>query len=388
MSIQVIWRGFVFGASGYARASREYILALDRAGIDVKVEALIQQGQSIEDISDEEQKKRIIELANKPYAEGKKKAIICHIQPDAIDVTELKAFYDYVIINTVWETTHLPASWDRGLKQADAIFVPSIYNVNIFKQAGYANVYHVPHGADTERFRPDIRPLPVQDIQGKFTFLSVSTWQHRKAPELLLRAYWEEFTGSEPVALIYKIDISGNKRNEPIVLENIVKFKESLKLSNPPLTLVSLSSYTDEQLSRLYTAAHTFVMPSRGEGVGLPYIEALSSGLPVISTGWGGQTDFVHSGNAFLIDAKLQDIQFNQPISPTFDHLFVPPMQWAEPDIASLRKQMRYAFSHFDDCRKKGQQGRADMEKMTWDIAAANIKAALDEISTKSKEGE
>jgi len=45
------------------------------------------------------------------------------------------------------------------------------------------------------------------------------------------------------------------------------------------------------ELKGLYTLGDVFVLPTRGEGAGLPFIEALSSGVPVIATGWGGHMD-------------------------------------------------------------------------------------------------
>ena len=36
--VQVIWKGPVLEATGYGLASREYVLALDRQGFDIKIE--------------------------------------------------------------------------------------------------------------------------------------------------------------------------------------------------------------------------------------------------------------------------------------------------------------------------------------------------------------
>jgi len=36
----------------------------------------------------------------------------------------------------------------------------------------------------------------------------------------------------------------------------------------------------------LYKAADAFVLPSRGEGWGIPYMEAMAMGLPTIGTNW------------------------------------------------------------------------------------------------------
>ena len=40
----------------------------------------------------------------------------------------------------------------------------------------------------------------------------------------------------------------------------------------------------EDEMPALYAAADAFVLPSRGEGWGLPYMEAMAAGLPVIGT--------------------------------------------------------------------------------------------------------
>jgi phosphatidylinositol alpha-1,6-mannosyltransferase len=60
---------------------------------------------------------------------------------------------------------------------------------------------------------------------------------------------------------------------------------------------------TDDALPRWYRAADVFVLPSRsGEGFPMAVLEALASGVPVIATRAGGQTDVVRPGtNGWLV---------------------------------------------------------------------------------------
>jgi glycosyltransferase involved in cell wall biosynthesis len=52
----------------------------------------------------------------------------------------------------------------------------------------------------------------------------------------------------------------------------------------------------------LYAAADCFVLPTHGEGWGLPTMEAMAMGLPVITTNWGGSTEFVTRDTGYLLD--------------------------------------------------------------------------------------
>lgn len=40
------------------------------------------------------------------------------------------------------------------------------------------------------------------------------------------------------------------------------------------------------------------------EGWGLPYMEAMSMGLPAIGTNWGGNLEFMNSNNSYLVNVK------------------------------------------------------------------------------------
>jgi glycosyltransferase involved in cell wall biosynthesis len=57
----------------------------------------------------------------------------------------------------------------------------------------------------------------------------------------------------------------------------------------------------DEELARLYRGAAAFVYPSLYEGFGLPVLEALACGAPVV-TSRGGATEEVAGGAAVLVD--------------------------------------------------------------------------------------
>jgi glycosyltransferase involved in cell wall biosynthesis len=62
-----------------------------------------------------------------------------------------------------------------------------------------------------------------------------------------------------------------------------------------------LGRVSDEELARLYRGARCLAYPSLYEGFGIPIVEAMASGTPVV-TSTGGATEEVAGGAAVLVD--------------------------------------------------------------------------------------
>jgi glycosyltransferase involved in cell wall biosynthesis len=74
------------------------------------------------------------------------------------------------------------------------------------------------------------------------------------------------------------------------------------RVSRPPLaTHVEYLGYTPlEDRERLYAGARALVLPSLDEGFGLPALEAMSAGVPVIASNRGALPEIVAGGGTLL----------------------------------------------------------------------------------------
>jgi glycosyltransferase involved in cell wall biosynthesis len=82
---------------------------------------------------------------------------------------------------------------------------------------------------------------------------------------------------------------------------------------------VRLGFVTDETRADLLAAASVFTYPSRYEGFGLPPLEAMSAGVPVVTTRTGALPDvlgdaarFVTPGDRGALAAELADLLRNR----------------------------------------------------------------------------
>lgn len=267
---------------------------------------------------------------------------------------------------TTFETDRLPEGWVELCNMLDQIWVPSFFNRSVFAGVGVSETRLVvmPEGVDTQVYRPGIEPLDLPGRRG-FSFLSVFDWIDRKGADILLRAYLTEFKPDEDVCLVLKV----HKFDDPEAsLEaRLLDFIErTLKLTlqaTPPILVIS-GLLSAPEMPRLYNSCDAFVLPSRGEGWGRPYMEAAACGMAVVAPRWGGPVDFLNDSNAFLID-----IESVVPVPAESDREVYIGHRWAEPSVEHLRQILRTIFNNRDSARKKAMQARMDMETR-WDWRA------------------
>jgi glycosyltransferase involved in cell wall biosynthesis len=133
-------------------------------------------------------------------------------------------------------------------------------------------------------------------------------------------------------------------------------------------------------MSSLYRAADAFVLPSRGEAYGRPFLEAMAMGLPTIGPRMGGNMDFMTDENSYLVDCKLVDV-------PEAAIREVPDFvghRWAEPDVNDLRKAMRRVFEEREEGKAKGAVAREHvLANYRWEAVARSVMARLEASGTK-----
>ncbi len=285
---------------------------------------------------------------------------ISYIPPDLMDLKHR----GYKAAFTMLEVDGIPRNWVDALNRVDRVLVPSRFNRETFAASGVRTpIAVVPLGLDPVLFSPD---GPRHRLDDLFVFLSVFEWGERKAPEVLLSAFNGEFRCDEPVVLIVK---TTNYDSDVDVFGQI----QGLKL-DPRGGRIFLSlnrPIATEQLAALYRSADCFVLPSRGEGWGMPILEAMACGLPAIATNWSAHVDFLTTETGYPLEVTgLVPAVAKCPYYRGF--------RWAEPGYEHLRHLMRHVASHPEEARAKGHRAsQAIREGWTWAGTAGRIRAGL-----------
>jgi glycosyltransferase involved in cell wall biosynthesis len=130
----------------------------------------------------------------------------------------------------------------------------------------------------------------------------------------------------------------------------------------------------------LYNCCDAFILPSRAEGWGLPLLEAAAAGMPVISTFYSGQSEFLE-----VIDSSLLKVDFIlEPIHDPEMHRAWPSQdddlgRWAKPSVASLVRCMNDMKTNYSGYLAQARTNSIALRKrFSWDAAADIALSALD----------
>ena len=279
-----------------------------------------------------------------------------------------------------WEFGSLPEQWVKDLANVDEAWVPTEYVRNVYVDSGVpaSKVFVVPNGVDTKKFHPQVAPMALA-TEKKFKFLFVGGTIYRKGPDVLLKAYLEAFTSTDDVCLVIK-DFGGKSVYAGQTFE--AKIRAAQALPNSPEILYLNDEMPPESLPSLYTACDCLVLPYRGEGYGLPVVEAMACGLPVMVTAGGATDDFVRDDFGFRIPSTRQI--FGNEISGL---KLVKPGWLLEPDGAVLGERMKWVAAHTDEAKQRGNLAREHAVKFcSWENAAQIVLKRVDALANAQTE--
>ncbi len=237
----------------------------------------------------------------------------------------------------------------------------------------------IPHGVDLQKFYPINSPSnpalkggttlgeSVIRAGSPFKFLmckGFTNMEDRGGVQYGIKAFLDEFTKEDNVELVIKL-------NSAYGIPDFNKlFPELNKKNNPKITLIT-ENLDDQQLNQLYNDCDVFVSPTRAEAFNLPCLEALACGKPVITTNFGGQTDFIEQGNeGVLIKYKLEEVKHD---------IMYEGIKWATPEQKDLMSAMRSMVQHKDKTNWKEQADKciSKAKELTWDNTVKLIKELL-----------
>ncbi|HFC12735.1 MAG TPA: glycosyltransferase family 1 protein [Anaerolineae bacterium] len=166
--------------------------------------------------------------------------------------------------------------------------------------------FTVVHEAAGEQFRPIQDPQQIAALNHKYNLpahfiLSVGTQEPRKNLPRLIEAYAQHIAQDRHLKRYKLLIVGGNGWGQATLDAQI----ERLGLTKQ---VIRLGFVPDADLPALYTRASLFVYPSLHEGFGLPPLEAMACGTPVLTSLGTAMEEVCDNGAAFCDPLHVEDI--------------------------------------------------------------------------------
>ncbi len=325
-------------------------------------------------VSDPRDKERFSKICNKLLQNREQfKIINIHLTHGLNNMLLALNLPGYKVLYTLFESEILPLGMKENAEKFDLVLTASKWGADILcNELTREKVEVAPLGVDPLIFHSwELNQERKKD--DPFIFLAVGKYEKRKSYEEIIEAFELSFSEKSKNKLLLRLDnlflrdtyaqaaklIKPERRHQILIVK-----------SDPPGSFLKV-----EVMAQLYRSSHCFLFPSKGEGWGLPLIEAISCGIPYIATNYSGHTEFLRYCNQSYSDIKytkelIEDkffLRYQQ-----FDKGKIP--SWAKPDYSDLSKKMIFITENWRDIKSQALlNSEVIHQKFSWRASTENL---------------
>jgi len=290
-------------------------------------------------------------------------------------------------VTALVETDKCNKSWIENINKMDLVIVPSkfakktVYNTGVditTKIVVIGESYHEAIDKNVEQTAIDIDTKFNFLLFGQFTGTTPTT--DRKNLFNTIKWLCEEFENDKDVGIVFKTNSSrGTKIDKGITTGLVKRLLKEVRRGEYPKVHLLHGNMQPSEVASLYkhNSVNALITATRGEGFGLPILEAAASSLPIIATNWSGHLDFLSLGHFIKLDYTLQDVDKRK----IDNNIFVDGVKWAEVDENDFKKKVRNFYKN-----RKGVQAKSNKlaEKIKQNYSFESIKTKYNEITQKN----
>ena len=342
--MRIVVRAPLLSISGYGQHSRQVFEAVKKIPASEVFTQIVQWGNTSWFIDQEAEGGLVGDVMKRSTDQQTGFDVSFQVQlPDEWTPTLAKI---NVGITAAVETDVCNPAWVESCNKMSAIIVPSSFTRSVLEKSGKINVpvYVIPEWFIEEIEKVDsYLDIPLRT---EFNFLivsqltSVDSSVDRKNIVNTIKWICESFKDDKSVGIVLKTNSGrGTTIDKGMTSQAIRSVVSQIRsISKVPVYFIH-GNMTNEEISRLYRnpKIRALVSLTRGEGFGLPLLEAAASGLPVIATDWSAHTEFLNTGKWIKIEHDMIDV----PESRIDGRIFVAGSKWANPSEDIFKKKIR-----------------------------------------------
>ncbi len=383
------------GYGTHARQIGEWLLRLERRGLIELICDPLPWGSTtwITDVNRDELSGELMKRCRKAPR-----------QPDASFQLQLPNEWDpkyasklNVGVTAAVETDKANPEWAEACERMDYVVFPSEHSKKSVLNAGWKpdpkKCVVVPESFPDALLEnastSALDPLPPFTflVFGQMTGLD-NAKTDRKNLHNTVKWLLEEFAGDGDVGVLLKTNQGRHtifdRYHTENVVQNVVKeVKSRVAKALPEVHLVH-GDLDDAAVAALYKHPNVkaLVSATRGEGFGLPLLEAAACDLPVIATAWSAHTEFLGLGRYVDLACTLQPVDRSR----VDNKIFVQGAKWAEVNEQDFKRRVRKFKSSSSIPRDWAKDLGAKIRKeYSQDAVAAKWSDAFEAIIKKAK---
>jgi glycosyltransferase involved in cell wall biosynthesis len=181
------------------------------------------------------------------------------------------------------------------LNSQDYLFTPSKWGKSILLNNGVLSedkIFVAPLGTDSEIFHPQEYPLHDSTV-----FLTIGKHEERKNHLILVEAFNNAFTKDDRVELWLMAE-------NPFYTKEQTEYWHKAYKETPLGDKITFlpRCQTQQEINTIINTSDCGVYPDRGEAWGLSILDTMACGKKIITTRYGGHTEYCSDDNAMLIN--------------------------------------------------------------------------------------
>lgn len=341
-NLAIDWWSPLSAVDGYGRHAIDIIRGLKRVGVDVSVRDVgwVDNLYLPDDIRAwrAESFYRMPRKIGIAFTLGYDPQLFKHPSPLKIALTQ-------------FETTHVPRMHVENINHCDHLIVTSHYQVDVMRSSGVTIPIDVmTAGIDTDYFA--YKSWLDRKKDGKFKVLLTGALTDRKNPLAAIRIFQRASEGNPDWSLTLK------SRNAEGINKVAAESKKDRRIK------LFISDSHPQQILQLYHSHDVLLWPSKGEGVGLPPLEAMATGMEVVCSANSGMLDYVDSSRCWPIrTAGMESAAGVGKFSSSYVSVYGDVGDWWLPSEDHAVEQLKACFNAWYGNKGKGKAGAEYVRK-------------------------
>lgn len=259
------------------------------------------------------------------------------------------------------EVPHIPDNWAHQMEYFDEIWTSSSFCANAFSRSARIPVAKIPLHIEARDVTKRIASRIAGGNESNFNFLTifnVYSDAERKNALFTIRAFLNAHAENKNIRLIVKVS---NLEHDPILADKLAVIRMHYK------NIEIIDGYVEtEKVQALYEKADAYVSLHRAEGFGLTISDAMSRGIPVITTGYSGNMEFCQPDDTRLVSYSLRTVGHERLRYRSDD-------VWAEPDMTDAVLAFKEVVTEHEKWLRKAAFARARISTYFSKISVANL---------------